>query len=237
MFSEASSNRPSSGLPQYVICDAAYVSAIYEWAARWATEEFFDRRSHEWHGPQLDSDSETGASIGWFQGYARQAYLALRNNPALINLLDGEDDTGARAVVAASRATRPAPTMTSLGSPEMVSAAYGELRRALSDFENLHSPLVSLIAKVQLTLRYAGEVDDGLGARARSIPEPVLRWIIVCYESGGYGAYLNSVNSAYDAATAGSDVSLEQLGPGNRDRLRTTFNALGIAFAESFAKP
>lgn len=229
----------SSRFPRNVVSDAVYVSAIYEWAARSFCEDLTDRFSHSRNGPQLDSDPGAGASIGWFQGYACMAYQALRANPRLIDLLAGERDPGAQAVVAASRSrVRVAvPTMTVPRRPQTVSGADSALRSVLSEFENLRGPLVSLIGKAQLTLRCVREVDARLGERVRSLPASVMRWVVLCYESGGFGWYLRRLIEVYDPAPPGSPVSIEGFGPGNRGRLRTTFRALGIDFAEIFTKP
>lgn len=251
--------RGIGSFPEEVVRDAAWASAIYEWAAILPGELGVggtDLISHGWHGAQLFGDSGAGASIGPFQGYASMVFAALQNYDT-VRFLAGspfaQNDPGLQRIpLAGFMYTRDHPNRP---------PALRDAMRELSRFDILSTPVVSLIGKIQLSLRCAQEVSNELGRR--HLPDPVLRWVLLCAEStNDADSYAEEVVERFDAVPYGGGgadvigvdgylppivgggandveegwVSLEGIDEETEHRMRIVFINLEIVFREGFRK-
>jgi|GEM_PF-6794673 len=247
------------GDPRYnVVQDYVIASAVLEWAAI-NIGDAMDLGKHKDVGPQFDKPAGKGASIGPFQGYAAQSYKALRDNAALRTMIKkmGIFPPSARsaldtvAIRAESRVGTPNDGIYghgrvpgSSGSRAQTDDLDKKLRTALSSYDTLKDPFVSLIGKLQLSVDYAEAtmMNHDMGSMTQishmwRLPDPVLRYVLLAYEvSGGDEDWLSKVANIIWKADEAAGMSKTPSNPGavlnfewrNGSRVGYVYNMLGM---------
>ncbi len=202
------------------VLEYAWASAIYEWSAVDWKDRAGDRTANASKGPHFDDAPGKGASVGWFQGYARESYQALRLYPGLRKELRGLDAEFSNAIPVSYDAPAPPTTnprngirVTGQTSPANIRVLMGDedttLRNFLSDFDNLWNPFVSLIGKLKLSVDYATDVMmhfEGNRHPIWRLPDAALRHVMLVYEiSGGDSDWLKHVADIITTADGGVD--------------------------------
>lgn len=216
------------------VLEYAIASAVYEWAAiDWRDRHGGDKFQHRRQGPRFDDPPGKGASIGAFQGYAKESYEALRLYPSLrqdvrtfVDEFAAEIDESFDQPYAPQRNPRNGILVTGQKSPPGIRVLQGKedekLRKFLSNFDNLADPFISLVGKIKLSVDYATIVMMRGKRHIWRLPDAPLRHVMLVYEcSGGDDDWLDRVEDII----AKADQVVAKARTGTTDEWRNANNA------------